>query len=389
MNLNKKSILKILLIIFASILFYVLLQNVGTTATVIGQILRILAPFILGLCMAFIFNVPMRFLETKLFAKTAKKHPKIWRRLHRPLCLTLSIFIILAVLTVFLLLIIPEIRQTVITVAEGLPEQVEALSNTLKTWADRFNISYEEFDLWDVDWNTLSSTLLDSFQDGGKTVIRTTIDFTSGVVNGVVNLVLGFAFSIYILASKDKLTVQVKKLAYAILPEKAAAGIFRITSLANGIFTHFVIGQCTEALILGALCYMGMLIFNMPYAMLISSLIAVTALVPLFGAFIGTAVGALMILLQSPIQALWFVLFIIVLQQLESNIIYPKVVGNSVGLPGIWVLFSVTAGGSSFGIAGMLVSVPLCAVIYCLLREFVDKRLDVRHINGELFDRRE
>lgn len=387
MELNKKNILRLILIIFAAILFFTLVQNLDATTAVIGSILRILSPFILGICMAFIVNVPMRFLEVKVFAKAGKKHPKLWMRLHRPICLLMSILGILVILTIFMLMIIPEIRETIVTVAEALPSQIEELDAMIRTLAERFNISIEELNLWDIDWNTLSSALLDSLQDGGVTVIRTTIDFTSSVVTSVFNLVLGFAFSIYILASKEKLTIQLKKFFYAILPEKVATDIFRVTKLSNGIFTNFVIGQCTEALILGVLCYIGMLILGIPYAVMVSSLIAITALIPVFGAFIGTAVGALMILLVNPIQAVWFVLFIIVLQQLESNIIYPKVVGDSVGLPGIWVLFSVTVGGSLFGVAGMLVSVPVCAVSYFLLREFVNHRLNIRHINRKFYDR--
>ena len=205
-------------------------------------------------------------------------------------------------------------------------------------------------------------------------MINKTIGVTSNVLSGLFNFVIGFVLSIYILASKEKLCRQGARLLRVILPEAACDRIFRVLAMSSGVFTKFISGQCVEALILGALCYIGMLIFRMPYALMISALIAVTALIPVFGAFIGTSVGALMILLISPLKAVGFVLFIIILQQIESNVIYPRVVGNSVGLPGIWVLLSVTLFGSIFGAVGLLLGVPFCAVLYCLVRDFVKKR---------------
>lgn len=231
--------------------------------------------------------------------------------MRRPVCLHLSILLILGIMTAFMFLIIPEIEQTVIAVAKELPSQVEHLTESVNGWIERFNLSYDAIARYDIDWNTLSASILERFKDGGTTVINTTIDMTSSVLTSLFNIILGFVFSIYLLATKEKLTLQVKKLFYALFTEKTSTGFFEITVLSNGIFSKFVIGQCTEALIIGALCYIGMLIFSMPYAMMISSLIAITALVPVFGAFIGTAVGALMILLQNPLQAFWFVVFII------------------------------------------------------------------------------
>lgn len=389
MGLNKKNILKILLIIFIAVLMFVMMQNLDTVFLLLGQFFSILSPFIIGFAMAFILNVLMRFFETKVFGRLKRKKGRVWSRLSRPVCLILSILLICIVLTVFLLLIIPQIRESVIIVAKELPSRAERLANSVRDFLQKYDISFETIDKLQIDWKSISSAILDNFTAGSSTVISTTIGLTSGIVKTLFNLILGFAFSVYLLVSKEKLAVQIKKVLYALFKEKTASDIVDVVTLSNGIFSKFITGQCTEALIIGVLCYTGMLIFRMPYAIMISSLVSVTALVPMFGAFIGTAVGALFILLVNPIQALWFVLFIVILQQLESNIIYPKIVGDSVGLPGIWVLFSVTVGGSLFGIGGMLVSVPVSAVLYCLLREFINKKLKEKNVDPSLITKKE
>ncbi len=389
MGLNKKNILKILLIIFIAVLMFVMMQNLDTVFLLLGQFFSVLSPFIIGFAMAFIINVLMRFFETRVFGRLKRKKGRVWTRLSRPVCLILSILLICIVLTVFLLLIIPQIRESVIIIAKELPSRAERLANSVRNFLRKYDISFETIDKLQIDWKSISSMILDNFTAGSSTVISTTIGLTSGIVKTLFNLILGFAFSVYLLAAKEKLAVQIKKVLFALFKEKTASDIVEVVALSNGIFSKFITGQCTEALIIGVLCYIGMLIFGMPYAIMISSLVSVTALVPMFGAFIGTAVGALFILLVNPIQALWFVIFIVVLQQLESNIIYPKIVGDSVGLPGIWVLFSVTVGGSLFGIGGMLVSVPVSAVLYCLLRDFINKKLKEKNVHPSLISGKE
>ena len=204
--------------------------------------------------------------------------------------------------------------------------------------------------------------------------IDTTVNITTSIVAAMVDIVLGIVFAVYLLSQKEKLGKQAKKSTRAILGDERSKRFLDITSLANKVFTKFVTGQVTEACIIGVLCFIGMLIFRMPYAAIISVLVGFTALIPIFGAFIGTGIGAFLILLESPIKAIWFVLFIIVLQQLEGNLIYPRVVGKSVGLPPIWVLAAVTIGGGLFGIPGMLFGVPVCSVMYVLFKEFVNKQ---------------
>ncbi|MCR4962248.1 MAG: AI-2E family transporter [Firmicutes bacterium] len=380
---TKRNILIILGMVFAAILFNALLQNLSGFKFFLRSCFSVLFPFILGLCLAFIFNLPMRFLETKVVHKLCQKHP-VADKLRRPLCLIVSVLFVLSIFIVFALLIWPELRVTIIALAKDLPGQIEALSQTLQNLSEQYHIGGEYFNNgFNIDWSEIGNKIINKMQDNSGSVISATIFYTSNVVSALFRTIMGFAFAIYLLAAKETICRQAKRLAYACLPQKVTDKLIRVLALSNDVFSNFVRGQCTEALILGCLCYIGMRIFSMPYALLISSLIAVTALIPVFGAFIGTGVGALMILLVNPWKALWFVLFIIALQQVESNVIYPRVVGDSVGLPGIWVLVAVTVGGSLWGAVGMLIGVPVCAVLYSLLRGFISGRLKSKKIKIE------
>lgn len=373
MEPNRKSTIRIILIIFSSILFYTVLQNLEAVRGAIAAAARILSPVFIGAAIAFIVNIPMRLLEDNVYSLIIKKRPGAIKA-RRPVCLILSILIILGLFALIIGLIAPEFAATVMSIAQTLPSQVNDLIARADELIGRFNLPIEDVNLFEkIDWNSVSRTIVAGLSNTGA-MINKTIGVTSNVLSGLFNFVIGFVLSIYILASKEKLCRQGARLLRVILPEAACDRIFRVLAMSSGVFTKFISGQCVEALILGALCYIGMLIFRMPYALMISALIAVTALIPVFGAFIGTSVGALMILLISPLKAVGFVLFIIILQQIESNVIYPRVVGNSVGLPGIWVLLSVTLFGSIFGAVGLLLGVPFCAVLYCLVRDFVKKR---------------
>ncbi len=373
MEPNRKSTIRIILIIFSSILFYTVLQNLEAVRGAMAAAARILSPVFIGAAIAFIVNIPMRLLEDNVYSLIIKKRPGAIKA-RRPVCLILSILIIFGLFALIIGLIAPEFAATVMSIAQTLPSQVNDLIERADELIGRFNLPLEDVNLFEkIDWNSVSRTIVAGLSNTGA-MINKTIGVTSNVLSGLFNFVIGFVLSIYILASKEKLCRQGARLLRVILPEAACDKIFRVLAMSSGVFTKFISGQCVEALILGALCYIGMLIFRMPYALMISALIAVTALIPVFGAFIGTSVGALMILLISPLKAVGFVLFIIILQQIESNVIYPRVVGNSVGLPGIWVLLSVTLFGSIFGAVGLLLGVPFCAVLYCLVRDFVKKR---------------
>lgn len=381
MEPSKKSTLKTILIIFSSILFYMVLQNTELLSGWFNYIGRVLAPIFIGAGLAFVINLPLNFFEKRVFAPINRKDPKGWSKARRPVCLVLSVLLLVGIVALIIGLVVPEVRDTAISIAKALPGQAEALIEDIKGWIERTNlpIDIDETALFsEIDWNSISKELLSGITNTGSTVISTTIDLTSGILGGLFNFVIGLALSLYILGSKERLKRQINRLFGAIMPEHRCRKIFSVLRMTADILSKFITGQLTDALILGIFCYLGMLIFRMPYAIMISTIICVTALVPVFGAFVGTAFGALMIMFVSPLKAVGFVIYIIVFQQIDSNIIYPRIVGSSVGLPGIWVLCAVTVGGSLFGALGMLLSVPICAVLYCLLREFVANKEKLR-----------
>jgi predicted PurR-regulated permease PerM len=271
-------------------------------------------------------------------------------------------------------MLIPELINTVSSLIKMLPDfakQLDSWWSELKVLLEHYNIVLPSLDF---DMSRVLETVNNFISNYGEKFINTTVNITTTIVTFIVNLVLAIVFSIYLLSQKETIGKQVKKVLYAVFRNDRVTKLLDVASLSNQSFSRFVAGQLLEAVIIGILCFIGMLIFRMPYAGVISVLVGFTALIPVFGAFIGTAVGAFLILLVNPMKALWFIVFIIVLQQVEGNLIYPKVVGKSVGLPGIWVLVAVTVGGGAFGIPGMLFGVPVCSVLYVLLKDFVTKR---------------
>ena len=378
-TLERKKTKTILLIITFTILLYLGLQNIGVVAEAVKFLVRLLSPFIIGLCIAFIVNVLMRALEERVFAFMGRSKRRFVRKLRRPLCLVLSVLIILGMIAFLLIMIVPEIQRTVQTIANSMPTYIVEAQNWVNSMADRLELPWEIVS--DINWTKAVSAVTSYLQEHGASIFNTTIGVTTSVFVGLFNFILGFVFAIYLLMQKEKIGGQFKRLLYAYIKKERVDKFLSVMSLAQNAYSRFVTGQLTEAVIIGVLCFIGMLIFSMPYATLISTLIAFTALIPMIGAFIGTAVGALLILMVDPIKAL---LFIIVLQQFESNLIYPRVVGKSIGLPGIWVLTAVTIGGSLFGILGILLSVPLCSVIYTLLSNAIEKRLQKKRESGEL-----
>lgn len=386
MEPNKKSTAKTVFIIFASILFYTILQNTKLLSGWISYVGKVLAPIFIGIALAFIINLPLNLFENRVFAAVNRKDPKGWSKVRRPLCLLISVLILLGILTLVVLLIVPEIRDTAVSIVKSLPGQIEELVQNVRDWVVRMNlpIDINETTLFEeIDWNSVSKDLLAGITNTGSTVITTTIGLTSEIVGGLFNFVIGLALSLYILGSKEKLVRQAKRLSEAVLPEHKCRRMFSILRMSADIFTKFITGQLTEAVLIGLFCYIGMTVFRMPYAVMVSALISVTALIPVFGAFVGTAFGAFMILLVSPLKAVGFVAYIIIIQQIDNNVIYPRIVGSSVGLPGIWVLCAVTVGGGLFGAVGMLLSVPVCAVLYCLVREFVVNKEKLRGIKHD------
>lgn len=380
MELNKSNVKKILGIITFAVLLLVGAMHLDIVFGVLQKGVALLKPFIIGGAMAFIMNVLLRIVEDRLFAPLNRKNFSWWNRYRRPVCVVLTLGILIGIIFVLLFMIIPEIVHTGKMIGAQLPDQLDRFFGWAQNWLASLEIPTDVFQDIDIDWNKVVNLVTDSIKSGGSAVFNTTVGITSSIVGGITNLVLATVFSIYLLLQKEQLGAQLKNVMLAFLPGPKVETILSIGKLSNRIFSKFVSGQCTEAVILGVLCFIGMSIFSMPYAMMISVVIGVTALIPMFGAFIGAGIGAFLILMIDPMQAVWFIIYIIVLQQLEGNLIYPRVVGKSVGLPGIWVLVAVTIGGSLGGVMGILLSVPVCSVLYSLFRQLVWDRLKKKKI---------
>ncbi|MBR2849908.1 MAG: AI-2E family transporter [Clostridia bacterium] len=376
---ENQKYLKFLAVILASILFFVIISNISTVSDAISKVLGVFSPLILGLCIAFVVNLPLRFLEERVFGKLTRKNGKVWSKLKRPLCLTLSVLFLLSVITVFLSFVVPELVRTGEKFFTALPSAMENISATIDSVLEKLHLKSIFPDLT-IDWKSISAWALDMIDNHSNSIAQGALGIVTTVFNTVLNFILGFVFSIYVLASKESLGKLAKSIIYSIMKRERARKLISVVVLSNKAFSGFISGQCTEVLLIGVLCFIGMLIFRMPYAVMVSCVIAFTAFIPVFGPFIGTAIGAFFIFIESPIKALWFVIFIIILQQLESNIIYPRIMGKHVGLPGIWVLAAVTIGGGLFGVVGIIVSVPICSVIYTLFDRWIKKRLEERNI---------
>lgn len=378
MELNKRSVKRILLIITFTVLLIWGVYNHKQLGEILLGIYSLISPFVIGLCIAYLVNVLLRPVEN-LWMKLLNKRKGKWpEKLKRPLCLLLTILLVIGIILAIVLIIMPELRDSVASLIDMIPSYAEEVQRwwvSLSTFLDKYNVDLPEFDF-------KPDKLIDILKDGGTVLFNTTASVAGSIVTAVMNFVIAFAFSIYVLAQKETLKRQSMKVLNAVMNPEKLDKLLNLLRLANKTFTNFITGQLTEAVIIGALCFIGMTIFRMPYAPAISVLVGFTALIPVFGAFIGTAVGAFLILLVKPIQAVWFVIFIIVLQQFEGNLIYPKVVGKSVGLPGIWVLVAVTVGGNAMGVMGMLISVPLCSVLYAVSREAVNNKLKMKRIKS-------
>ncbi len=362
-SLNIKDIKK--LIVFTIIILFAFIY-IKEIFSIIVYIINLFMPFIVGLGIAFVLNVLVNVIEKKWFKNW---HTTLLTK--RTVSLVLALAIVIGFLAFLLFLIIPNLQNTIAIFADSIPTYNEHIQDFLGTLGIDANIITEIEEALKALGDSASAYI----KENSNQVLETTLGIATNVVTGFINVTIGVVFAIYFLAQKEKLSSQIHKLMTAYLPEKFNKKIQDIASLSNKIFSNFVGGQCIEAIIIGVLCFIGMAILGLPYASTISVLVGFTALIPVFGAFIGTIIGAFLIFMINPLEALIFIIFILVLQQLEGNLIYPKVVGKSVGLPGIWVLVAVTVGASINGVLGMLLSVPICSIIYSTLATNVKYRL--------------
>jgi len=379
-ELNKKTIRSLLLGAAGCILLYWLLHETERLAAVLKTAGTVLAPYVSGAAIAFALNVPMRSIE-KWLRKIEKS------ALRRACAIVLTLLAVIAVLFVVVQLIVPQIGKTVETLISELPGffnrckeivmQFLAENPEIMEWLNE-NTDFEQ-----MDWSGLIQKAVSLVGDSASAVMNSLFTAVGSLSSGIFDGVMSFFFALYCLARKEILAAQGRRLLYAFLPEKAADETVRILRLTNATFSNFISGQCLEAVILGAMFAVSMPIFGFPYVPLVSVMIAVTALVPIVGAFAGCILGALFILVESPVQAFWFVALFLLLQQIEGNLIYPRVVGTSIGLPGMWVLVALAVGGDLMGVGGMLLMIPATSVAYALLREVTNRRLEGKNVPGE------
>ena len=379
MDLSKMSIKKIRELIVFTALLVVALWKFDVVLGVLKTIWDIIFPFVLGGAIAFLTNVPMSFLEKKIFENVKKKN-KIVRKLKRPISLILTIVLVVGVIALVMFGVIPQLTRTMGTLVTSINDFIPQM----QSWIGEFFHNNQEImnlvDQIEFDPDQAIKWGISLLGNGAGNMMNTTMSAVGSIVSGVATFFIAFSFACYILFQKEKLHVQIRKVFFAFLPRQKADVFLKVCSLTYRTFANFLAGQCLEAVILGSMFVVTLSILRMPYALLIGILIAFTALIPIFGAFIGCAVGSFLIFMVNPQQAILFVIVFLVLQQIEGNLIYPHVVGESVGLPSIWVLAAVTIGGNLMGIVGMLVFIPLLSVIYTIFREFVYLRLRKQNI---------
>lgn len=420
MKLDKENTKQIIKIVVIAIVLLVALLNIEPVWNVCKTFLSILSPFICGLAIAFILNIFMRFYEEKLF-KTKKKRKNNSKEItqseknnqsnnimtkasnnvinktnlekenkqnkdnkngKRVVSIALSIITIVAVVTIIMLLIIPQFVEIIKNLIINMPTYLESL----KDWAIDLTQRVPEINNFIQNIQIDTEALKNGLMNISKGVLDVTINQVSGLVSEIVNFFIAIVFAVYILANKEGLKVQAKEFIYARIPEERADYILKVSRLARDSFRSFLTGQAKEAVILGVLCTLGMLILGIPYAGPVGALTALTAFIPIVGAFIGGFVGAVLIVAIDPIKALIFIIFIIVLQQIEGNLIYPHVVGKNIGLPSIWVLVAITIGGSLFGIMGMVIGLPILSIIYAIVTENTNKKLQEKGLKEEAIE---
>lgn len=376
MELNRNTLTKLALVAGAVVVLHWGLNNLSFLGKVLNTGIGILSPFLLGLGIAFILSVPMRGFEKILFRPSKKTGKVRFEKLKGPVCLLLSILVVLLIVAAVLFLVLPELGRTAMTIRNSIPDFIKRIQG----WSGELLERYPEIltAVANIDWKEIWEDILTFLQSGVGSFLGSTVGVIGSVFNGATTFFLAVIFACYVLLQRKTLSRQFKKFFYAHFNEQRVDRVLSVLFLANGTFTRFITGQCLEAVILGTMFFLAMSLFQFPYALMISVLIAFLALIPVFGAFVGCFVGALLILVGDPMKAVWFVILFLILQQIEGNLIYPRVVGSSIGLPGIWVLVAVTIGGGMFGIIGMLVMVPLASVIYALVRGDTIQRLQNR-----------
>ncbi|GFP74680.1 AI-2E family transporter [Clostridium fungisolvens] len=376
MDLEKKLRGKITILLVLAFALYIVFNHWGNVMGMLSSVYELFFPFILGGCIAFIINIPVTFISKKLLKLKRKGHGKVIIKYSRAISIVLSCFLILGVLAAISSIIIPNIIDTVKILPAAFDSSTIAFQNWLDSNTWLANNVMNLVNNMGIDWNHIFNTIKSTAFNGATSVLISTLGAATTFASATVEFILAFIFAIYILAQKEKLGIQFKKLLYAFMKKENVDSILEVLNLTSETFSNFITGQCTVSAILGVLFFVALMLFKLPYALVVSILIGSFSIIPVLGSAIGCILGAFLILMVSPIKAGIFLFIFIAIKQLEDNLIYPKVVGNSIGLPSIWVLFAITLGGKTFGVPGMIIFIPLCSVAYVLLRKEVNIRLE-------------
>lgn len=379
MNLDRNNIKKIMFLITFTLVMTLCLFNLNTVFSYVNLFLSVITPFIIGCVMAFIINLPMSVIERSLFKNNKIRNNKFAKSIARPVSLIIALAFLVGIIAIVIGVVLPDLYTTVKSVSVSITNFLPKVYKFARTYIDNEIVEEYIFKLQNMDWFTLLNDFVNVFTIGAGSVISTTIGMVSSVMSTTVTIIFSTVFCIYILLQKETLGRNVKKVLKALLDKKKYYEVIRISNLVNETFSNYVTGQCLDAFILGLLFYIVLLITGMPYRLLIAVLVGFTALIPLVGAFIGCIISMFLLFMISSTKSIIFLVIFIILKQIDENLIYPKVVGSSIGLPSIWVFVALILGGNMWGIIGMILFIPLFSVIYKLFREYINKRIEKKH----------
>lgn len=362
----------ILFIITFAVALYTAAQNLRAIYQAVCSVWGVFSVVITGLAIAFVLNVPLKLFEERVFYGLSEDRRAVVRRLRRPLSIVCALLVTLGAVVILFLVLLPRLMETLVVVADNLPGYIDQFISWVEDLLARFNLQSGDLTDIEIDWAGAIDSFLNGIIDRFDDIIGTATNVGTSVVGALVDALFSLIIAIYVLADKERVCAFTRRLITCFLPSRASGGLVRMAGMASETFGNFIAGQLMDSLILGILCYIGMRLFRFPYPEVISVVIGVTSLVPLVGSFVGELIGAFLILITSPLKALLFIVFILCLQQLEGSFIYPRVVGKSVGLPGVVVLSAVLVGGNIASVTGALLAVPICAMLYSLLLEALE-----------------
>lgn len=366
-NIAKRTISNIIVVSVGIILFFII-KNLGGIFNKVGEVIKLLMPFIYGFSMAYLLAIPLKFLEDKVLKFMDKKNQYKAKRF---ISITITYISAAILISIVFSILVPELSRSIYTLLENIPDYIKALEEYINNIVIALNLNGDMVEDIVKDFNSISKYITSI----AGTAVLDLFQFSANITQYILNIFIATIISIYLLAGKEKFFAQIKKFLYAMLPEKPVKYVIELTRSSHKTFIGFLGGKLLDSLIIGIICFVGMKIFKMPYPLLVSFIIGITNVVPVFGPFIGAVPSVIIIFIASPIKALWFILFILVLQQFDGNILGPKILGNSTGLTAFWVMFAILLGNGLFGVVGMILGVPTFAVIYSIIVSVINNAL--------------